>query len=210
MGYISIQSGNHDLPRISKGRTFDELKVAYAFLLTMPGIPFIYYGDEIGMKYIENIPSKEGGYNRTGSRTPMQWDNTKNKEFSTSDETYLPLDNSKGAPTVKEQLEDKNSLLNAVKDLIKVRSANEALWADSGFEVIQKGYPFVYKRYNENTCIIVAVNPSDKEIELEMPVMCDVLMEENVQYKDSKIKFNKQSYIIYVTNENADCTKNMI
>ena len=198
-GYISIPSGNHDLPRISKGRTVDDLKVAYAFLLTMPGIPFVYYGDEIGMKYIENIPSKEGGYNRTGSRTPMQWDNTKNKGFSTSDEPYLPVDGSKDAPTVKEQIEDKNSLLNTVRKLIEIRQKNDALWADGDFEVIQKGYPFVYKRFNEDTTIIVAVNPSNNEIKAELPPVCDVLIEENVLREGTGIQFNKRSYIVYVT-----------
>lgn len=38
----------------------------------MPGAPFIYYGDEIGMRYLEGLTSVEGGYGRTGSRSPMQ------------------------------------------------------------------------------------------------------------------------------------------
>ena len=198
-GYISIPSGNHDLPRLSKGRSIDDLKVAYAFLLTMPGIPFIYYGDEIGMKYIENIPSKEGGYNRTGSRTPMQWDDTKNKGFSTADKIYLPVDNSADAPTVEEQSADGNSLLNEVKRLIKLRKEHDALCADGGFEVIKKGYPFVYRRFSDKSSIIIAVNPSDKEAELELPAVCDVLLEKNTERENNKIKFSKQSYIIYAT-----------
>ncbi len=198
-GYISIPSGNHDLPRISKGRDFDDLKVAFAFLLTMPGIPFIYYGDEIGMKYIENLPSKEGGYNRTGSRTPMQWDSTKNKGFSIADETYLPVDNSIDATTVREQLEDNNSLLNTVRNLIEIRKKNDALWADGGFEVIKKGYPFVYKRTGKASSIIIAVNPSDNEAKVDLPTVCAVLAEKNVEREGSGIKFNKQSYIVYET-----------
>ena len=39
----------------------DELKIAFAFLLSMPGAPFIYYGDEIGMRYVEGLDSVEGG-----------------------------------------------------------------------------------------------------------------------------------------------------
>ncbi len=198
-GYISIPSGNHDMPRLSKGRSVDDLKVCYAFLLTMPGIPFIYYGDEIGMKYIENMPSKEGGYNRTGARTPMQWDGTKNKGFSTSDETYLPVDSSADAPTVAEQAADENSLLNEVKKLIKIRQDNSALCADGGFEVIRKGYPFVYRRFDETSSIIVAVNPSDREAELELSAVCDVLLEKNVKRGDKTISFKGQSYIIYVS-----------
>ena len=163
----------------------------------MPGIPFIYYGDEIGMRYIKNIPSKEGGYNRTGSRTPMQWDNTKNKGFSTSDNPYLPVDDSADAPTVKEQEADENSLLNTVKKLTKIRQNNDALWADGGFEVINKGYPFVYKRTGKTSSIIVAVNPSDNEAQVNLPPVCEVLAEKNVEKNGDSVKFKKQSYIIY-------------
>ncbi|MBR4173113.1 MAG: glycosylase [Clostridia bacterium] len=197
-GYISIPSGNHDLPRISKGRTFDELKVCYAFLLTMPGVPFIYYGDEIGMKYMDYLPSKEGGYNRTGARTPMQWDNSKNKGFSKADELYLPVDESADAPTVAAQGADENSLLSTVRKLIEIRKRSSALWADGGFEVIQKGYPFVYRRFSKDISIIVAVNPSDSEITLELPEIREVIMKENAEFSGNKVKFGKQSYIIYV------------
>ena len=72
-GLICIPSGNHDMDRLARSIQGDNLKIAFAFLLSMPGAPFIYYGDEIGMRYIENIPSVEGGYGRTGSRSPMQW-----------------------------------------------------------------------------------------------------------------------------------------
>ena len=198
-GYISIPSGNHDLPRVAKGRSFEDLKVAYAFLLTMPGIPFIYYGDEIGMRYMENIPSKEGGYNRTGSRTPMQWNESKNKGFSTSDTPYLPVDSSADAPTVESQYNDENSLLNTVKKLIKIRQENEVLCADGEFEVIRKGYPFVYRRFNADESVIVALNPSNEEVKVELPIADEVLGSENVQLDNGEIVFGKQSYIIYKT-----------
>lgn len=91
-GYVCIPSGNHDLPRISLGRDREELKVVYAFLFALPCVPLIYYGDEIGMPY-ENIPSKDGGYVRTGSRTPMRWSREENAGFSAAEEKnlYLPL-----------------------------------------------------------------------------------------------------------------------
>ena len=74
-GLICIPSGNHDMTRLAKHVKGDEKKLAFAFLLTMPGAPFIYYGDEIGMRYVEGLTSVEGGYERTGARSPMQWDN---------------------------------------------------------------------------------------------------------------------------------------
>ena len=70
-GYISFITCNHDTPRPRRTLDMDELKLAIAMFLTLPGVPFIYYGDEIGMRY-QKLTSKEGGYQRTGSRTPMQ------------------------------------------------------------------------------------------------------------------------------------------
>ena len=47
------------MDRLARVLHGDELKVAFAFLLTMPGAPFIYYGDEIGLRYVENLVSVE-------------------------------------------------------------------------------------------------------------------------------------------------------
>ena len=118
-GYISMISGNHDCPRIATMNEGDKLRVFYMMLFTLPGVPFVYYGDEIGMKH-RNLHSKDGGYQRTGDRTPMQWDNSKNRGFSTTDgELYLPTDDEKC--NVEEQLNDENSLLNYIRKMIKVR-----------------------------------------------------------------------------------------
>lgn len=68
-GLICIPSGNHDMVRIKETLDDEEIKIAFAFLLSVPGAPFIYYGDEIGMKYLSGIKSVEGGFNRTGSRS---------------------------------------------------------------------------------------------------------------------------------------------
>ena len=75
----------------------------FAFSLAMPGIPFIYYGNEIGMRQLYDLPHVEGAYKpRAGARTPMQWSAGKNLGFSTaeSDKIYLPVDSAADAPTV--------------------------------------------------------------------------------------------------------------
>ena len=51
-GVIGMVTGNHDMPRLAYRRTPEEIKAAMVFLFTMPGVPFVYYGDEIGMDYI--------------------------------------------------------------------------------------------------------------------------------------------------------------
>jgi maltose alpha-D-glucosyltransferase/alpha-amylase len=118
-GFIAIPTGNHDInPRISAGRDQADLELVYQFLLTMPGTPFIYYGDEIGLRTLDGLPSKEGGYHRTGSRTPMQWDDTANAGFSTAapEQLYLPVDSRPDRPTVAHQTADAHSLLNTVRN----------------------------------------------------------------------------------------------
>ncbi len=83
-GLICIPSSNHDMLRLEGKLDQKEIKIVFAFLVSMPGAPFVYYGDEIGMKYQPGLVSVEGGYDHTGTRTPMQWDGTINAGFSTA------------------------------------------------------------------------------------------------------------------------------
>ena len=159
-GYISLITCNHDTPRPARTLSAEELKLAYAFILTMPGVPFIYYGDEIGMRYLD-VRTKEGGYQRTGSRTPMQWSRGAGMGFShaPAEQLYLPLDASDDAPCVEEQLADPGSLLSEVARLTELRHAHADLQADAPFSVInddEDGAPFVYRRGG----MVLAINPS--------------------------------------------------
>ncbi len=168
-GLICIPSGNHDMDRLARHLPdVHELKVAYGFLLSMPGAPFIYYGDEIGMRYVEDIVSVEGGYDRTGSRSPMQWDDTKNAGFSDApaEKLYIPLDPDENRPTVQKQLADPQSLYHEIKKLIQIRQANPALQsnAEIDFVYVEKDmYPFAYLRSTDGQKILVIINPSSAE-----------------------------------------------
>ncbi len=163
IGYISMLTCNHDTVRPRFNLEPDELKLAYAFIFTMPGVPFLYYGDEIGMRYLD-LPTKEGGYYRTGSRTPMQWDGTQNLGFSTgcADALYLPVDPCAGATTVAAQESDPESLLNITRAILALRRGEESLQADAPFEPLyaEPGKPFAYRRGD----VILAVNPSGEAV----------------------------------------------
>ncbi|CAN5477591.1 alpha-amylase family glycosyl hydrolase [soil metagenome] len=173
LGYISIPTGNHDIvPRLANGRTPEELRVAMAFLFTMPGIPVIYQGDEIGMRHIAELPSKEGGYERTGSRTPMQWDGSAKAGFSEAgaESLYLPLDPDPQRPDVETQEGDPESLLNFVKRLVALRKEHPALGPDGEYRTLyaEKGsYPFAFERKAGGECFLVVVNPSAGEVSYE-------------------------------------------
>ena len=98
MGYFATITGNHDHLRINMGarNTPDQLKVMLTWVLTMP-MPILYYGDEIGMRSLVDLPNVEGanhnGKERSGARTPMQWTSGATAGFSTCspDKLYLPV-----------------------------------------------------------------------------------------------------------------------
>ena len=120
------------------------------------------------MKYLE-VPTKEGGYFRTGARTPMQWDNSANLGFSEgkASDLYLPVDISADAPTVEVQEKDPSSLLNTVRAILTLRHQEEDLQADAAFKVVcsEAGKPFVYMRGD----LLCAVNPAGNEQSVVLP-----------------------------------------
>jgi len=172
-GYISLPSGNHDIGRLATGRTKDELEVCYAFLYSMPGLPVLYYGDEIGMRTVPGLASKEGGYGRTGARTPMHWTRGKNAGFSNAEpeKLYLPIDPDAHRPTVEDQEKDPASLLHFIRKMAALRRAHKALEADGEFTVLyakKKQFPFAYLRTAGKEKILVAVNPSPKATRVKL------------------------------------------
>ena len=104
----------------------DRIKLMNSLLLSMPGSPIIYYGDEIGMG--DNIYLGD----RNGVRTPMQWSPDRNAGFSRADpqQLYLPpiMDPIYGfqAVNVEAQTRDRSSLLNWMKRMLQVRKSTQA------------------------------------------------------------------------------------
>ena len=166
-GLICLISGNHDMDRMAKTLTPEEMKIAFAFLLSMPGAPFIYYGDELGMREVDVPHSIEGGYFRTGARSPMQWDTTLNAGFSSAkkEDLYIMIDE-EGYPKINAETEkeEENSLYCEVQDLISIRQSHPAFKANSDLKMIAyDGYPLVYERSCDSETILVIINPSAEE-----------------------------------------------
>lgn len=165
-GYISLPLGNHDNARLGNRRTDKELEIIYAFGFTMPGVSFLYYGNEIGMKQLPcDWPQVEGAYQpRNGARTPMQWNSGANLGFSTADPSklYLPVDPAEDAPNVADQENDPNSLLNRTRQLIALRHSEPALANYAEFVPLyaeKDTYPFVYARAAGEDVVLVLLNP---------------------------------------------------
>lgn len=176
-GYISLPLGNHDNARIANTRTDKELEIIYAFGFTMPGLPFIYYGNEIGMRQLPTSwPQVEGAYQpRNGARTPMQWTQGRNLGFSTADASalYLPVDPAADAPNVEVEEAEANSLLNRTRHLIALRHNEIALSNYAEFVPLYaepNTYPFVYARAAGKDVVLVMLNPREEPSEASFDV----------------------------------------
>lgn len=113
-------------------------------MLIYKQIPFVHYGNEIGMEHNFAV-SKDGGGIRTGARTPMQWTEEKGRGISDKKTTYLSASEKKGQ-SVEAQEKDENSILNTVKDLIRIRKKYPALYANSSQTFLETGYPAIFER----------------------------------------------------------------
>lgn len=194
-GYISFMTNNHDMPRVTAYLDKEAIKLVNAFIFTMPGVPFLYYGDEIGMRYQKGIVSKEGGYSRTGSRTPMQWNSGKNLGFSTSDEPYLAVDKSADAPTVENQKDDPDSIYKVVTDIIALRHKYDDLKGNGELEFMyEEGkIPFAYKRGN----LVMYFNPLGESAVMNAKYTGKTVYTlGNAEFANGKVTMSPQSFAL--------------
>jgi maltose alpha-D-glucosyltransferase/alpha-amylase len=138
-----------------------KLELMHSLLLSLPGTPIIYYGDEIGMG--DNIYLGD----RNGVRTPMQWTSDRNGGFSRCDPArlYLPviMDPVYGytAVNVEAQAHSLSSLLSWMKRLIAVRKTSKVFGRGSlSFIRPANRSVFVYVRQYENEAILCVANLS--------------------------------------------------
>jgi len=112
---------NHDQVRLATqlGRKQGRLRNAAAILLTLPGAPFLYYGEEVG---IENGPT--GG--DESKRTPMPWDASPGGGFTTG-APWFGFAPGREAANVATQTNDPASLLSHYRNLIRARKGSPAL-----------------------------------------------------------------------------------
>jgi len=111
---------NHDQNRVMDqlGDDADAARLAAELLLTGPGVPFIYYGEEIGMtgrKPDERI------------RTPMRWNATSPAAGFSTVEPWEPLSDDPATVNVEDEAADDGSLLGTYRDLVRLRASRPAL-----------------------------------------------------------------------------------
>jgi glycosidase len=179
--YPTLFFGSHDMPRmidrLADGNPDKALALA-ALMLTAKGVPFVYYGEEIGM---HNIISKnlnemvdiqgrthyqlalakgknpnealvEGNeHNRDKSRSPMQWNENAFAGFS-KDKSWIKINSDYKKVNVQHLMNKENSILNGYKKLIALRN-NEKVFQYGAYDRLE---------YNENQILFTRSYEGDK------------------------------------------------
>jgi len=175
---------NHDVMRaISRyghdAHTDKRARLMALLLLTLRGTPFIYYGEEIGMKEallpkaklrdpigVRWYPLHRG---RDGCRTPMQWRSSSGAGFSSA-ETWLPLGPEIEQRNAQVQQNDPHSLLNLYKQLIRLRKELPALFEGS-YRSLIKGIPedcYCFLRQVEDQTLVICLNFSSQQRQISL------------------------------------------
>jgi len=190
---------NHDQPRHASwfepghgrgtvalaGRTADigdaRAKVAATMLLTLRGTPFLYYGEEIGLRNL-SIPNEQAldpparranalfpWWNRDQARGPMPWSGGPGAGFSTG-RPWLPLPPDAGRRNVAQQAADPGSVLNTYRHLLRLRRATRALRSGDQQLVSQRDPDaLAYVRHEVDSAAFVALNFGSRPVTVSVP-----------------------------------------
>jgi alpha-amylase len=169
---------NHDQNRIMNeiGQDVNKAKLGANILLTLPGNPFIYYGEEIGM--LGTKPDER-------IREPLKWF-TKPKAPQTK---WQPIDANKDTVAIEVQDKDSKSLLTHYRNMIRVRQSNEAL---------MKGNMKALES-NSNRIVAYSRNRMDGETVKESVVVLHNLFKEEQIVSVKDVDFSKLKVIFEST-----------
>lgn len=197
----------------------ESAKMLATLLHMMKGTPYIYQGEEIGMtnvqydsiedyrdieihqfyqeKLEEGIPIDkimESIYakGRDNSRTPMQWDHTKNAGFTTGI-PWIKVNTNYKKVNAEDAIADPDSIYHYYRKLIKLRKEHEVIVYGS-YDLLLENHPeiFAYKRSLNGETLVVFCNFSEKEIEMEFSQEFSsgsaVMLISNYQDTDEKVE----------------------
>jgi alpha-glucosidase len=173
---------NHDLPRAAsrycRGENDAQARIAMALLFTLRGTPFLYYGEEIGMRDIrlrrrEILDPPGKTYwplykGRDGCRSPMPWDGSPRAGFSTG-QPWLPLHPDHGERNVAAQAADHGSLLSFTRALIALRKNTPAMTTGDMAFLPSPRRTLAYARRAPGQVVVVTMNFSAHRTVVSLP-----------------------------------------
>ena len=183
--------GNHDTPRVASRLGQDQARVAAMLLLTLPGTPILYQGEELGLTDVP-IPAEEAldpiarlvpGRGRDPERTPMPWEPGPGGGFSSRPSReprrgapdpsvtrpWLPLGTDNLARNVAAQRDDPASMLSLHRRLLALRRRTPALVAGAYSPVEADGDVLAYLRGDGPDGRLVALNLGPRPGRLAVP-----------------------------------------
>lgn len=158
-----------------------KIRLMLSLLFSLPGSPFLYYGDEIGMGDDLDLPDRDG------VRTPMQWDSSPNAGFSNvaGDKLYAPVISDQefgyASVNVAAHESDPDSLLFWVRRIIAVRKLHPAFgrgkveWTDPPDRAV-----LAFHLRTADDTVFVAANFADRTAEAVVPPGSDMFSGERV------------------------------
>lgn len=192
--------GNHDQTRIVSKFGPQKAKALAVMQLTLPGVPGIYYGEELGMSNVDIKPEDRvdrfsGGAGldaRDDYRTPMQWDDSELAGFS-DQKSWLPIGENKTWINVETERKQADSFWSLYQKLLKLRSDSDAIrygeyfnWRDFDGKVMTFG------RKNNDQEYYVLVNFEEYFIDIELPQEAEAIISSNTleRYQTNNKKFS--------------------
>jgi alpha-glucosidase len=169
---------NHDRSRfVSRnnvdGRGGERARAAIVMMMGLRSTPFLYYGEEIAMENVDipearlQDPARIHTVGRDPERTPMQWDASPGRGFSTA-EPWLPY--GPVAINVAAQLGDPDSLLSLTRRAIWMRKEQESLLSGAYREQPSEPDVFAFTRHAPGFVpVFVAINTATEDVQVKLP-----------------------------------------
>jgi alpha-glucosidase len=175
---------NHDnvraFDKFGDGQHNDDIsEMLGLMLLTLRGVPFFYYGEEIGMmttepERLEDVQDPVGKVywpkykGRDGERTPMQWTSGRNAGFTAAEKPWLPVPSTATTRNVETMSKDPNSIFSFYKQAIRLRRSSPALLDGDYAAIGDDPNVFAYSRRTPSQTMIVALNMSSEPRTLKL------------------------------------------
>jgi maltose alpha-D-glucosyltransferase/alpha-amylase len=176
------------------------IELAFSLLFSLPGAPFLYYGDEIGMG--DDVTQ----FDRNGLRTPMQWDDSPNAGFTTAIHPYAPVIHSSEFPlsriNVAAQQSDPSSLWHLIRRMIELRHVHTVLHTPA-FEWVKCQEPGIaaFLRSDESEVLLAVHNLNASSVTVTLTPgagtaegWVDLFSGERVEAGDHTLKLMLQPY----------------
>ncbi len=189
---------NHDKPRLASRMGKDQARVIGLMQLTLPGIPVVYYGDEIGMQDGAILPEQVQdpfekqtpglGLGRDPERTPMQWSDELYAGFSTAEPWLLVADGYEKVNVAREQ-QDSRSSLHMYQVLLELRRSSPLRtgeykeWSGANEKV------FGFVRESSYEKLLILLNMSGDEVSCDSQTTGEVIYSthDSVEMTDEEI-----------------------